>query len=71
MIQTILVIITFSLAAGFLLKIRRDPTFAFEMIQQLSQRVKVTGDRILGIVSRLNLKPEEIKKILQELDGKM
>jgi CRP/FNR family cyclic AMP-dependent transcriptional regulator len=33
---------------GFLLKIRRDPTFAFEMIQQLSHRVKVSNDRLVS-----------------------
>lgn len=32
---------------GFLLKIRRDPTFAFEMLQQLSARVKVSSEKFL------------------------
>jgi CRP-like cAMP-binding protein len=32
---------------GFLLKIRRDPTFAFEMIQQLSSRLKATSEKFL------------------------
>ncbi len=35
---------------GFLLKIRRDPTFAFELIQQLSHRVKVSNDRLVSLV---------------------
>lgn len=37
---------------GFLLKIRRDPTFAFEMIQQLSHRVKVSNDRIVSLLEK-------------------
>lgn len=32
---------------GFLLKIRRDPTFAFEMIQQLSARVKFSSEKYI------------------------
>jgi CRP-like cAMP-binding protein len=36
---------------GFLLKIRRDPTFAFEMIQQLSSRLKLTSEKFLEAVA--------------------
>lgn len=32
---------------GFLLKIRRDPTLAFEMLQQLSMRLKTTNERLI------------------------
>ena len=32
---------------GFLLKIRRDPTLAFEMLQQLSQRLKNSNERLI------------------------
>lgn len=32
---------------GFLLKIRRDPTFAFEMLQALSRRIRVTNDSLM------------------------
>jgi CRP/FNR family cyclic AMP-dependent transcriptional regulator len=56
--------------AGFLLKIRRDPTFAFELIQQLSLRVKVTNDRLLELVHRFELSKEEVQKILMEIDGR-
>ena len=57
--------------AGFLLKIRRDPTFAFEMLQQLSLRVKVSNDRLLELVERFKLAPEDLQKILCELNGKI
>lgn len=36
---------------GFLLKIRRDPTFAFEMIQQLSARVKFSSEKYIEALS--------------------
>ena len=55
--------------AGFLLKIRRDPTFAFEMIQQLSYRVKMSNDRLLHIVEKHKLPADEIQAMLQILGG--
>jgi CRP/FNR family transcriptional regulator, cyclic AMP receptor protein len=53
---------------GFLLKIRRDPTFAFEMLQQLSLRVKVSSDRALAMAKKANLSPTEIQEILKEIE---
>jgi CRP/FNR family cyclic AMP-dependent transcriptional regulator len=55
--------------AGFLLKIRRDPTFAFEMLQQMSFRVKRSNDRLLEIVQQFNLPREEVQRILHKLGG--
>jgi len=55
--------------AGFLLKIRRDPTFAFEMLQQLSFRVKMSNDRLLEVLKRNQLPMEEIQTILNLLSG--
>lgn len=55
--------------AGFLLKIRRDPTFAFEMLQQMSYRVKMSNDRLLTIVQKFNLPTDEIQSILKLLGG--
>ncbi len=56
--------------AGFLLKIRRDPTFAFEMLQQMSLRVKISNDRIIELIEKFKLPQEEIQKLLITLDGK-
>jgi CRP-like cAMP-binding protein len=56
---------------GFLLKIRRDPTFAFEMLQQMSLRVKVSSDRLLELVKTFNLPADEVQKILYALSGKV
>ncbi len=51
---------------GFLLKIRRDPTFAFEMIQQLSHRVKISNDRIVALIDKTPVTPGELQTILRE-----
>lgn len=56
--------------AGFLLKIRRDPTFAFEMLQQMSLRVKVSNDRVMELIEKFQLPQEEVQKILLTLSGK-
>lgn len=56
--------------AGFLLKIRRDPTFAFEMLQQMSLRVKVSNDRVIELVEKFKLPRDEVQKLLLTLNGK-
>ncbi len=55
--------------AGFLLKIRRDPTFAFEMLQQLSFRVKLSNDRLLEVVQRNQLPLEDVQNVLKIIGG--
>lgn len=57
--------------SGFLLKIRRDPTFAFEMLQQMSLRVKVSNDRLIELVDRFKIPKEEVQKLLHLLNGKL
>ncbi len=57
--------------AGFLLKIRRDPTFAFEMLQQMSFRVKTSNDRVFQILERYQLPVNEVQDLLKELGGKL
>lgn len=56
--------------AGFLLKIRRDPTFAFEMLQQMSLRVTVSSNRVLEFIEKFNLPKDEVQKLLLLLNGK-
>lgn len=51
---------------GFLLKIRRDPTFAFEMIQQLSHRVKVSNDRLVTLLDQSPTASHELARLLRE-----
>lgn len=55
--------------AGFLVKIRRDPTFAFEMLQQLSSRVKLSSDVLLELVRMQNLPAEELQKLIRSTGG--
>ncbi|NDG86143.1 MAG: cyclic nucleotide-binding protein [Proteobacteria bacterium] len=55
--------------AGFLMKIRRDPTFAFEMLQQLSYRVKASNDRMLEVLKRNQLPIQEVQEVLRIIGG--
>lgn len=50
---------------GFLLKIRRDPTFAFEMLQTLSRRIRVTNDNLMKELGRAGSSNDSLKAILQ------
>lgn len=50
-------------AGGFLLKIRRDPTFAFELLQALSRRIRTKNEQLIAALSQGNL--SEAKKILE------
>ena len=55
---------------GFLLKIRRDPTLAFEMLQQLSQRIKVSNERILTLIQKGNIPHEMAQEVLSSMMGR-
>jgi CRP/FNR family cyclic AMP-dependent transcriptional regulator len=49
---------------GFLLKIRRDPTFAFEMLQTLSKRIRLTNENLMRELSRDGASSASLKAIL-------
>lgn len=51
---------------GFLLKIRRDPTFAFEMMQTLSRRIRMTNENLMKELNREGLKTETIQQIISQ-----
>lgn len=51
---------------GFLLKIRRDPTFAFELMQALSGRIRRTNEKLLQQLEKSDVQPADLKKILRE-----
>ena len=55
---------------GFLLKLRRDPTFAFELMQQLSRRIRITNERLVQTVARGNTPAEVVEEILQTTERK-
>lgn len=50
---------------GFLLKIRRDPTFAFEMLQSLSKRIRFTNDSLMAELNRVGSTPDSLRAIIQ------
>lgn len=58
-------------AGGFLLKIRRDPTFAFEMIQQLSSRLKFTSEKFLEAVASGKVTKDTAQEILNSAENTM
>ncbi len=53
---------------GFLLKIRRDPTFAFEMLQTLSRRIRVTNDSLLRELNREGISLDSLQKIISQTE---
>jgi CRP/FNR family transcriptional regulator, cyclic AMP receptor protein len=53
---------------GFLLKIRRDPTFAFEIMQALSKRIRVTNENLVRELSRGSSSNEALKAILSGVE---
>lgn len=53
--------------AAFLVKIRRDPTLAFEMLQQLSFRLKISVDRMLMGLVKTGQDPTQIQSILNQV----
>ena len=54
---------------GFLLKIRRDPTFAFEMLQALSYRIKVSNERLVDVIQKGNVPKDTVDEILKLIGG--
>jgi CRP-like cAMP-binding protein len=53
---------------GFLLKIRRDPTFAFEMLQALSRRIRLTNEKLLTIMDKNEQSKGIVRDILNSLE---
>jgi len=54
---------------GFLLKIRRDPTFAFEMLQALSYRIKISNERLVDVIKKGNVPKATVDEILTLIGG--
>lgn len=57
---------------GFLLKIRRDPTFAFEIMQSLSRRIRLTNEALMAALNQGTATPDNVREIVQgaEFDNK-
>lgn len=45
---------------SFLLKIRRDPTFAFDVLKKMSGRVRRLNEKIITLMDKSKLSPEDI-----------
>jgi CRP/FNR family transcriptional regulator, cyclic AMP receptor protein len=54
---------------GFLLKMRRDPTFGFEMLQALSYRIKISNERLFDVIKKGNVPKETVDQILTMIGG--
>lgn len=50
---------------GFLLKIRRDPTFAFEIMQSLSRRIRLTNEALMAALNQGTATPDNVRQIIQ------
>jgi CRP-like cAMP-binding protein len=51
---------------ALLLKIRRNPTFAFEMLQQMSRRLRVINDKLVEMIGDGTI-PEEASRQLDPI----
>ena len=59
--QTELLVIS---AGALLVRMRRDPTFAFEMLHRLSGRVRALNARLVELIAKSGLDRAEIEQLL-------
>ncbi|UOF02530.1 Crp/Fnr family transcriptional regulator [Bdellovibrio reynosensis] len=50
---------------SFLLKIRRDPTFAFELMKQLSGRIRMTNEKLIILVNNEQVTKAKLKEVVE------
>lgn len=50
---------------GFLLKIRRDPTFAFELMKHLSSRIRQTNEKLMVLVAAEQLSKNAVQELAE------
>lgn len=53
---------------NFLTKIRRDPTFAFNIMQKMSKRIRILGDKLLSQKHARKLEPTELVLAIAETE---
>ena len=57
-------------AGGLLVRLRRDPTLAFEMLQKLSNRIRKMNERLGAILNNNEIQSEEeIKELYRDGNG--
>jgi CRP/FNR family cyclic AMP-dependent transcriptional regulator len=55
-------------AGELLMKIRRDPTFAFEMLQHMSRRIRELDERMVTLLERSGSSAIEARIVVTELE---
>ena len=55
---------------GFLLKIRRDPTFAYELLQTLSRRIRILNHQLVEELSREEVSSATLTNLIQTSEFK-
>ncbi|MGZ3770816.1 MAG: Crp/Fnr family transcriptional regulator [Bdellovibrio sp.] len=50
---------------SFLLKIRRDPTFAFELMKQLSGRIRQTNEKLFSLIAAEHVSKNSLQKVIE------
>ena len=50
---------------GFLLKIRRDPTFAFELMKHLSSRIRQTNEKLMVLVTAEQVSKNAVQELAE------
>lgn len=50
---------------SFLLKIRRDPTFAFELMKQLSGRIRQTNEKLFTLIAAEHVSGNSIQAVIE------
>ena len=55
-------------AGGLLLRLRRDPTLAFEMLQQLSGRIRAMNDRLTQMLTSGKFSGEDLHKLVEAME---
>jgi CRP-like cAMP-binding protein len=53
-------------SGDLLMKIRRDPTFAFEMLQRMSRRIRFLNDQVVALLERGQLSPERLAAVVNQ-----
>jgi len=53
-------------SGSFLMKLRRDPTFAFEIINQLCHRIRATDEHLLQLITEAKISPQVAQELLSQ-----
>ena len=55
-------------AVDLLLKIRRDPTFAFEMLQRMSGRIRQLNQKVIDLLESERISRERVDKLMTAVE---